>query len=160
MLKKLFCLLILIAAPLSAQQAPNFALNNPTLPAQLSQLKGKVVYVDFWASWCQPCRKSFPWMNQLQQQFSNDEFVMLAVNVDSDKALADVFLQQVPANFPIVYDPKGEIAAKYDLLGMPSSFIINKQGEIVFSHTGFFENKIADYQSEIESLLKHSTAAN
>ncbi|WP_035014105.1 TlpA disulfide reductase family protein [Catenovulum agarivorans] len=159
-MKKIICLLIFLVAPLSAQQAPDFSLKSPTLPKQLSQLKGKVVYVDFWASWCQPCRKSFPWMNQLQQKYSNDEFVMLAVNVDSDIDLAEIFLQQVPANFPIVYDPKGEIAAKFDLLGMPSSFIINKQGEIAYSHTGFFENKIADYQSEIESLLKHSSAAN
>lgn len=160
MLKKLIFLFVLLSLPVGAQQAPDFALNSPDLPTQLAQLKGKVVYVDFWASWCQPCRKSFPWMNALQQKYSSDAFVMLAVNVDSDKALADVFLQQVPANFPIVYDPNGEIASKYDLLGMPSSFIINKQGEIVFSHTGFFENKVADYQNEIESLLNQSTAEN
>ncbi len=144
---------LLISSIALAQPAPDFKLDNPALAQKLSDLKGKVIYLDFWASWCAPCRKSFPWLNQIQAQYKDKGFTVIAVNVDVEKALATEFLAQIPANFPIVYDPEGNIANAYQLVGMPSSFIINKQGEIAVAHVGFHSKKIQQYQQEIEHLL-------
>lgn len=123
------------------------------LTQKIQAQSGKVVYVDFWASWCIPCRKSFPWMNQLQQKYQNKGLVILSVNLDHDRKLADEFLVQHPAKFPVIYDPKGLIARKYKLKGMPSSFIINRVGNIVSSHVGFNKKKSMAYEQEIIKLL-------
>lgn len=117
----------------------------------LQQYKGNVIYVDFWASWCGPCRKSFPWMNSMQNKYS--DLKIISINVDNDKSLATEFLKKVPANFPIIYDPKGKTAKKYKLKGMPSSYIFNKKGQHVSSHVGFTETKKNKYELELQSLL-------
>ncbi len=119
----------------------------------IQQYKGKVVYLDFWASWCIPCRKSFPWMNKIQEQYSPDEFVVVAVNLDKEKKLAVDFLKEYPANFQIIYDPKAKIAKKYQIEGMPSSILFNSKGKPVFAHKGFFSKKIPKYEVEIQNLL-------
>ena len=115
----------------------------------LSKYKGKVVYLDFWASWCVPCRKSFPWMNKMQQQYSQKDLVIIAVNLDKKKELAAAFLQENPAQFNIMYDPKGTLAKKYQIKGMPSSIIFGRSGKPVIAHTGFFSKKIKLYENEI-----------
>lgn len=120
---------------------------------QVASHKGKVIYVDFWASWCVPCRKSFPWMNDMQAKYADKNFTILSVNLDAQRNLAEEFLKETPAKFPIFYDPKGKVARAFKLKGMPSSFIINKKGEIVSSHVGFTEEKKQKYQQEILSLL-------
>ncbi|GLX78816.1 hypothetical protein tinsulaeT_21560 [Thalassotalea insulae] len=119
----------------------------------VSSHQGKVIYLDFWASWCVPCRKSFPWMNEMQAKHSNNNFTVLSVNLDTNRELAAKFLQQTPAQFPIFYDPKGKVAKAFKLKGMPSSFIINKQGKIVSRHVGFTEQKQLQYQQEILALI-------
>jgi len=134
----------------------NFHSNADTLSdfeAQVASHKGKVIYVDFWASWCVPCRKSFPWMNEIQSKYNNKNFTVLSVNLDAQPELAAEFLQEMPAQFPIFYDPKGKVARAFKLKGMPSSFIINKAGKIVSNHVGFTEKKKKKYQQEIETLL-------
>jgi thiol-disulfide isomerase/thioredoxin len=135
--------------------APNFLLQSPSLPASLADLKGKVVYVDFWASWCKPCRKSFPWMNAMQQKFAGD-LQVIAINLDSEQHLAADFLSQIPASMSIVYDPEGVIAKQYQLLGMPSSYLIDKKGHIRFAHKGFFSDRSSQYEQEIISLIEES----
>ena len=122
----------------------------------LKYYKNKVVYVDFWASWCVPCRKSFPWMNKIRQQYSDDQLVIIAVNLDKKRELADSFLKEYPATFDIYYDPKSLLAKKYQIKGMPSSIIFNKNGKPVFAHTGFFLDKIEQYEAEINKLISAS----
>ena len=120
---------------------------------KLEQFLGKVVYLDFWASWCKPCQKSFPWMNELQQKFPADKFTVVTINVDENTEAMHDFLRRVPADFDIFHDPEGKLAAKFELDGMPTSFLINKQGKLVRTHIGFFENKIPEYEREIQELL-------
>ena len=115
--------------------------------------QGKVVYVDFWASWCVPCRKSFPWMNEMQAKYADNNFTVLSVNLDAEKKFATEFLEQTPAQFAIFYDPKGQVAKAFKLKGMPSSFIINRQGKIISRHVGFTKQKQQQYEQEILSLL-------
>lgn len=156
---RLSILLMLISfAPLSlsfAQQkaAPDFAITHEQLPDTLSALTGQVVYIDFWASWCKPCRKSFPWMNQMQQKYAGQGLQIIAVNLDTEEALAKAFLEKVPAHIPIIYDPEGKIASDYQLLGMPSSYVIDKKGNIRFSHKGFFTRSEPLYEQELVLLL-------
>lgn len=119
----------------------------------MAKNKGKVVYLDFWASWCVPCRKSFPWMNAIQAKHKEQGLVVLSVNLDAQAALAEQFLQQSPANFAIIYDAKGSLAKKFQLKGMPSSYLFNRQGKLISAHTGFNGKKQQKYQQEIENAL-------
>ncbi|MGD8575233.1 MAG: TlpA disulfide reductase family protein [Gammaproteobacteria bacterium] len=139
----------LLLAVLSLSVAPARAA--PGL--DLSAYKGKVVYVDFWASWCGPCRHSFPWMNAMQKKYAGQGLVIVGVNVDSEHADAAKFLQRTPADFRIVYDPEGKLAEKYQLMGMPSSFLYGRNGELVGRHVGFTEDSPAEYEREIKTLL-------
>lgn len=119
----------------------------------LSQYQGKVVYLDFWASWCKPCQKSFPWMNQLQKKLPADKFQVVTINVDEQSADMHDFLKKVPAEFDIFHDPNGQLAAKFELEGMPTSFLIDKSGKLVKKHIGFQQEDIRSYETEIKDLL-------
>jgi thiol-disulfide isomerase/thioredoxin len=119
----------------------------------LSAYKGKVVYLDFWASWCTPCRQSFPWMSQIQQTHGADGLVVIAINVDHDKDLAETFLKRFAPQFKIVYDAKGEIASKYAVKDMPTSFLIGRDGRVRYTHAGFFANQKASYDAQLQELL-------
>ena len=119
----------------------------------IKQYKGKVVYLDFWASWCVPCRKSFPWMNQLQLPYPTEQLVVIAVNLDKKKSLATAFLKENPANFKIIYDSKGQLAKHFGIKGMPSSVIFDKTGKPLIAHTGFYTKKISQYEQEIKQTI-------
>ena len=114
-------LLILVVQSASAKDPPDSltALQN-TLPDSIS-LANKVVYVDFWASWCGPCHQSFPWLKRMYQRHHGDGLEIVAVNVDRDHDAALQFLEDRLPAFPIVYDSAGELAKLYDLKAMPSS---------------------------------------
>jgi len=129
-------------------------LNAQTFDIQ--QYRGKIVYLDFWASWCVPCRKSFPWMNKIQSQYSHEDFVLITINLDKKRELAEEFLKLYPANFKVFYDPKGDIARKYQIKGMPSSIIFNRKGKPVAAHKGFFSKSIAQYEMEIQKFVNSS----
>lgn len=116
--------------------------------------KGKVVYLDFWASWCAPCRESFPWLKTIQQAYGAQNFVVVAVNVDEDHQLAEDFLKEFNPSFPIVFDPKGQLAEKFGVEGMPTSFIIDRTGKNRFSHPGFRLSDRDGLEAKLRSLLQ------
>ena len=118
-----------------------------------AQYKGKVVYVDFWASWCGPCRKSFPWLNSIEKKYKDKGLVVIGINVDSDFDMAKAFLEKTPAEFALFSDPKGELADQYKLIGMPSSFVLDRNGEVRHRHVGFKKSNIDAYEKSIVSLL-------
>lgn len=120
----------------------------------LDSLQGKVVLVDFWASWCGPCLQSFPWMNGLHAKHADDGLVILAVNVDQDRALADAFMKKVPPQFRVEYDAQGTLAKSFGVEAMPTSFLIGRDGKIHARHAGFREKQRAGREQEIEQLLK------
>ena len=124
-----------------------------TLERALTKHKGEVIYLDFWASWCGPCRKSFPWMNDIEAEYKQQGFSVISINLDANKALATKFLNEMPASFTVIYDPKGKIAKHFKIQGTPSSLLIGRDGKIKSRHTGFFTNKVSLYQKEIEELL-------
>lgn len=162
-ISKLFSVgIFLIVASVSMHSfATDHAVNNTELMPALEANKGKVIYIDFWASWCAPCRQSFPWMNKIQTQFDNNEFTVISINVDQEKSLATAFLKETPANFPVIYDPQGLAAKAFKLKGMPSSYLIDQEGRVVKSHIGFFLNRIPQYEIEISQLIaKNSSKKN
>jgi cytochrome c biogenesis protein CcmG, thiol:disulfide interchange protein DsbE len=119
----------------------------------LSAYKGKVVYLDFWASWCTPCRLSFPWMNEIQQSYGPNGLVIIGINVDHDRTLAENFLRATNPDFKILYDPNGEIAGHYDFKDMPTSVLIGRDGRIHATHGGFLPEREGAYLSDIVALL-------
>jgi len=119
----------------------------------LDAYRGKVVYIDFWASWCAPCRESFPWLDQLERQFGAQNLVVIGVNVDHDRDSAERFLNQNFASFPIVYDPLGKIASAYQVKGMPSAVLIDRAGQVRFEHIGFSSKKTGEYEDQLQILL-------
>jgi thiol-disulfide isomerase/thioredoxin len=137
----------------AAQTAPDFTLPSTGKSINLQEYRGKVVYLDFWASWCTPCRKSFPWMNALHKRYAKDGLVVLAVNLDENKQEVGRFLDKYPAEFTVAFDPEGKIAELYQLKGMPSSYLIDKQGNIVMSHIGFRHDDAAQLEKHIKNLL-------
>ena len=147
------CLTIFLSSSTFAQKAPNFDLPGDRDSINLSRLKGKVVYLDFWASWCDPCRKSFPWMNDMYSRYDSKDFTIIAINLDSSRKDAEKFLEKVPASFNIAYDPDGAVAAKYDLKAMPTSYLIDKNGQLVFTHKGYREGDTNEIENKIRKLL-------
>jgi thiol-disulfide isomerase/thioredoxin len=136
-----------------AEIAPEFTLDGITSNVSLKDFSGKVVLLDFWASWCIPCRKSFPWMNAMQEKYAAQGFTVIAINVDTERALADDFLRKVPAQFAIAFDPDGKVAERYGLVGMPSSYLIDAKGAIAYRHVGFREEDRDDFEKQIRRIL-------
>lgn len=139
--------------------APMFSVAADSGQIDLAQFKGKVVLLDFWASWCGPCRHSFKWLNQMQERYGAEGLVILAVNLDEDKAAAQQFLKSNPANFLIGYDPAGKIAETYRLKGMPSSYMIDRDGRLRRTHVGFRDRDKSPLQEEIQALIGETSVA-
>lgn len=119
----------------------------------LGALHGRVVYLDFWASWCGPCKQSFPWMESMKTAYAAQGLEIVTVNLDSKRADADKFLEQFHPTFDVRFDPKGELAELYKVHGMPSSLLIDRQGVTRFSHVGFRPIDAAVYEGQLRELL-------
>lgn len=144
---------VLLAPAQASGPAPQFELPGDSGKVSLKSLAGRVVYVDFWASWCTPCRKSFPWMNQIQQTYGDKGLAIVAINLDKDKQAVSQFLKANPAQFTVAYDPAGSTASAFKVQGMPSSYLIDRHGQIRHSHIGFREISKADLEGRIRQLL-------
>ncbi len=118
-----------------------------------ADLKGKVVLLDFWASWCIPCRKSFPEVDKLSKDFEQKGLTVIAVSVDEQRKNAESFLSQFPHTMIIALDDKGTAAQAFDLQGMPSSLIVDRAGHIRYTHMGYTDKTIAQFRTEIAQLL-------
>ena len=140
------------------QVAPEFSIPGKLKDAKntikLSDYRGKLVYLDFWASWCGPCKKSFPWMNAMQEKFASKGLTVIAINLDNKSEDSVTFLEKIPANFLIGFDKQGEIAKQYQVQAMPSSVLIDRDGKILARHKGFNDNTAKKIEEEIEQLLR------
>ena len=142
------------AAP-AASPAPDF-----TLPArdggtvQLSSLKGQVVMINFWATWCGPCRQEMPLLEQLQAKYEPLGFTLLGVNVETDSAAASAWLKGVPVSFPILFDTKNAVAERFGVMGMPSSVFVDREGRVRHVHRGYKPGDEAQYADMIRALVR------
>jgi cytochrome c biogenesis protein CcmG, thiol:disulfide interchange protein DsbE len=154
---------VLVLSPLAhaldtGSKAPNFSLgvikNTPAKKINLVDYKGKVVYVDFWASWCGPCQRSFPVLEKIRTKYKNQGFEVLAVNMDENVEDANGFLAKYPVSFPIAHDPAGKIGDLYQLKGMPSGYIVDRKGFVSYVVVGFDEKaEAATIEAKISSLV-------
>ncbi|MFZ6775674.1 TlpA family protein disulfide reductase [Undibacterium sp. Ji83W] len=133
--------------------APAFDLKGVEGNINLAKYQGKLVYLDFWASWCGPCRQSFPWMNELQSRYGAQGLQIIGVNLDQKNEDARQFLATTPARFVVAFDPAGATPRSYGVKGMPSSVLIGPDGKIIFEHAGFKEADRAALEEKIKSAL-------
>jgi cytochrome c biogenesis protein CcmG/thiol:disulfide interchange protein DsbE len=165
-LRLLFSLLILVLAlpaPIDfagtrgdGAPAPDFTLPTSSTSSgtmSLHDFRGKVVYVDFWASWCVPCRQSFPWMSSMSERYAAQGLVVVSVNLDKKRDAVDEFLQRFPATFVVALDPAGKTAEAFHVAVMPSSFIVSRTGKIVYTHAGFDLAKARTIEDQIKEAL-------
>jgi thiol-disulfide isomerase/thioredoxin len=121
----------------------------------LTAYRGKIVVVDFWASWCTPCRHSIPWLNDMQARYGQRGLVVVGVNTDPVRADADRFMGDVPVHFPLKFDPEGRLATLYKLPGMPTSLIFDREGRLLRTRVGFREAERAQREAEIVGFLEN-----
>jgi cytochrome c biogenesis protein CcmG, thiol:disulfide interchange protein DsbE len=151
------CFLVFYSLPSMAlaigEAAPAFELPGNSGSVSLSSLKGKLVYVDFWASWCGPCKQSFPWLNDMQSKYGAKGFQIVGINVDAKTADAKTFLTEVPAKFTVAFDDKGVTPKQFSIKGMPSSVLIDANGKVLLQHTGFRDADKAQLEQAIQQAL-------
>jgi thiol-disulfide isomerase/thioredoxin len=153
-----------VTAPaMSAEAAADFSLpvlanqsaaKDSSQQVRLGDLKGRVVYLDFWATWCPPCRKSFPWMDEMQAQYGDQGLTVVAVSVDKKPELIEKFIAQLEPHFIVAHDPSGSVAKTYKLRAMPTSYLIDREGRLVKTHMGFRSKDRDKLENEIKALLE------
>lgn len=135
----------------------------PACPAQVEQTRqsfdpaqyaGKVVLVDFWATWCPPCLKSMPFFNNLYNEYSENGLEIVAINVDEDTQAAQQFLKDHPVDYPMAFDPNGECPKTYNVSAMPSSYLLDKSGTVHKIHLGYRDSDQSILREQIIQLLK------
>lgn len=119
----------------------------------LEKYTGKVVFLDFWASWCPSCRKSLPWLDNLQSKYRGRGLEVLAVNLDSDFDAAQRAIKELGINLAVVFDPQGTTAESYQVKSMPSSFLLGPDGQVKAAFEGFRESKQSEIEQQIVDLL-------
>jgi len=150
---------IAAAEPVSARSStanepsPEWIALQAALPDSVL-VPGRLVYVDFWASWCPPCRKSFPWMAKMHASFKPEELTIIAVCLDRDASKGVEFAESTGAEFTIVYDSKAKLPKLFDVGGMPTSFLFNESRQIVSKHTGFTKKDAEELEVQWRFLLK------
>lgn len=144
---------LLFALDLAWAIEPSQQLPATGIP-EVQHSEGQYVYIDFWASWCGPCRQSFPWMNTLHTKYAGRGLKVVAINVDAKRADADKFLLHTPAKFTLAFDERGESAKRLAIKTMPTSILVNPEGRVVWVHSGFRSEDAAMLEERISSTLR------
>ena len=135
-------------------QAPSFTLQSVDGKAvSLAQFKGDVVMINFWASWCGPCRQEMPLLDSIYKQYKDMGFVLLGVNVEPNSRNADAWLKKTPVSYPVLYDPKSEVSQLYQVQAMPTTVIIDRQGIVRYVHNGYLPGDENQYMNSIRALI-------
>jgi peroxiredoxin len=148
-----------LALAASATPAPNAAAPDFTLRSadghnvRLDELRGQVVLVNFWATWCGPCREEMPHLNVLYEKYHKSGFVLLGVNIDDDPKTALATAAKLGVSFPVLLDTDKKVSKLYDLNTMPST-VIDRDGKMRFLHRGYRAGTEGDYEQQIRGLLK------
>ncbi len=141
-----------VSAPATAPAA-DFTLPTAGGEVALRTLRGKVVLVDFWASWCAPCRQSFPWLNTIAARYAASDFVVVAIDLDKSREPAEKFLREFAPGFTVAFDPAGRSAEAYEVAAMPSSFLVGRDGQLLFAHAGFDPRDASAIESRIQEAI-------
>lgn len=152
------CIITLLSVSAFAKElsgpAPQFALKDLAgKTVKLSDFKGKVVMINFWASWCGPCRQEMPLLEEMSKELGKAGFVLLGVNLDEEVSDAKEFLKSTPVTFPILLNPDQSVADMYKNEAMPSSYFVDREGNLAHLHKGYRKGEEADYRKVIKQLL-------
>ena len=143
------------AAGADTAQAPDFTLAQREGPnVRLSEQRGDIILLNFWASWCGPCRQELPAFEALFQQYADLGVNVLAVNLDDEPRKADVLLSDINVSFPVLFDSEGEVSARYDVSAMPTTVIIDRDGNVRLVHKGYQSGDEKKYETAIKRLLR------
>ncbi len=143
------------AATDGAVPAPGFSLaSRAGGQVSLADLKGQVVMINFWASWCGPCRQEFPALDQIYAKYKPMGFTLVAINVETEKADAEKFLSATPASFPILFDPDNTVSGKYGVSAMPTTVLVDRQGRVRWQHRAYKPGDEAKYIEQIRAALR------
>jgi len=135
--------------------APGFALQSRDgEQVSLAALKGDVVMVNFWATWCVPCRQEMPHLQALYERYHGLGFELLAVNVEDNPEGARRWLEETPVTFPVLFDPKNQVSKLYNVVAMPSTVLVGRDGTMRFIHHGYKPGYEGEYQTQIRALLR------
>ena len=138
-----------------AGPAPAFRLDSMAgKPVSLDQYKGQVVMINFWASWCGPCRQEMPILEKLHSKYKPMGFTMIGINVEPDSTLGVNWLKTTPVTFPILFDTKSEVSKRYSVAGMPSTVIIDRKGNLRWLHRGYKPGDENEYLDQIRALVR------
>jgi peroxiredoxin len=148
-------LLAATAAWAANDAAPEFSLPDESgATVSLDDFDGQVVLINFWASWCGPCREEMPLLEALHKRYESLGFTMLGVNVEEDSAAAEKFLQGTAVSFPILFDRENSVSKLYDVIAMPSTVIVGRDGTVRYIHHGYEPGYENDYQDQIRQLIR------
>ncbi|UXH80329.1 TlpA family protein disulfide reductase [Roseateles amylovorans] len=143
-----------VSAVTLGDSAPDFKLESRLGELQLSRYKGHLVYLDFWATWCAPCRQSLPWMHDMQSRYGAKGLRIVAVNLDVNRAEAMQFLRSIPMSFDVAFDPVGDVPKNYRIKAMPTSLLIGPDGRVIAIHKGFRLEDTAEIEAQIAQYLQ------
>ena len=144
-----------VAAATPGSAAPDFSLAaRDGGKVRLADLKGQVVMINFWATWCGPCRQEMPLLAQLNAKYEPLGFTLLGVNVEPDSAAAVTWLKGMPVTFPILFDTSSVVAGSFGVEGMPSTVFVDRKGQVRYIHRGYKPGDEARYADMIRSLVK------
>jgi cytochrome c biogenesis protein CcmG, thiol:disulfide interchange protein DsbE len=139
--------------------APDFDIAGQTGKLKLADFKGQYVYLDFWASWCGPCRQSFPWMNAMHEKLGAKGLKVVGISVDKKQEEAKQFLTETPAKFAIGFDTLGDTPRAYGVKGMPTSLLIGPDGNVLFTHVSFKDSDKAEIEQKIIKAMQSNTTS-
>ena len=135
--------------------APDFTLQSRDgETVSLSQFHGQVVMINFWATWCGPCREEMPHLEALHQRYSALGFTLLGVNVEENSGDAVAWLEETPVSFSVLFDPENSVSELYDVVAMPSTVLVDRQGNVRFLHHGYQAGYENEYQTQIRALIR------
>lgn len=157
MIRLLTTILLALSTQLAtaAEPSPDFTLaSNKSDNLRLAEQRGKVIMLNFWASWCGPCRQEMPLLDELNARYEAAGFQVWGVNVDSERADAEQMLDKIPVEFPILFDSKGEVSKLFGVDAMPSSVFIDRDGKVRHVHRGFRDGDEAAYKKIIKELIR------
>lgn len=152
-------LTLLVAVSINAKEisgpAPDFTLkSNQGKNLRLADLRGQVVMLNFWASWCGPCRQEMPLLDELYGRYNPTGFVLLGVNVDADPQEADKLLSEIPVSFPVLYDTNSKVSESYKVDAMPTTIFIDRDGKLRYLHRGYKPGDEDEYRKIVKELIR------
>ena len=159
-MKHLMAILILVCAPFASAvtgegEAANFTLKSAEgSNIRLSEYRGQVVLINFWASWCGPCRQEMPELDKLHQKYQDLGFTVFGINVEQDRASADRVLRDIPVSFPVLFDDENLVSELYQVDAMPVTVLVDRSGTVRFAHKGYKPGFESVYEQQIRQLVK------